>query len=110
MASPFQVTRDSFDVARLRILDSTNTATRLGPDEGRAVAAHLIANVSAFRDAYVNGGSGGGGGSSKQAGGKLSTAAVIQMLSKCQVLELKSSEWLLPIDEEVRLLLFGQLW
>ena len=32
----------------------------------------------------------------------LSSAAVVQMLSKCEVMELKESEWLLPIDEEVR--------
>ena len=34
----------------------------------------------------------------------LSSAAVVQMLSKCEVMELKESEWLLPIDEEVRII------
>ena len=61
----------------------------------RAVAAHLIANVGAFRDAYVNSGT-----ESKTAGGKLSSAAVMDILSNCQVLELKESEWLMSIDEE----------
>ena len=61
----------------------------------RAVAAHLIANVGAFRDAYVNSGT-----ESKTTGGKLSSAAVMDILSKCQVLELKESEWLMSIDEE----------
>jgi metal transporter CNNM len=90
-----KVSRDSFDVARLRILDSHNQSTSLGPDEARAVAAHLIANVGAFRDAYVNSGT-----ESKTAGGKLSSAAVMDILSNCQVLELKESEWLMSIDEE----------
>ena len=36
----------------------------------------------------------------------LSSAAVVQMLSKCEVMELKESEWLLPIDEEVRNIYF----
>ena len=111
-----KVRRDSFDVDRLRILDSHNHATTLGPDEARAVAAHLIANVSAFRNAYENptllppsssvttsgGGSGSGSGSEtkQQRGGKLSSAAVLKMLTKCEVLELKESEWL-TVDEEV---------
>ena len=128
-----KVRRDSFDVDRLRILDSHNHATTLGPDEARAVAAHLIANVSAFRNAYENptllppsssvttsggdsdsggGGSGSGSGSEtkQQRGGKLSSAAVLKMLTKCEVLELKESEWLLPVDEEVSFFFFFSLF
>jgi metal transporter CNNM len=93
-----KVSRDSFDVARLRILDSNNQSTTLGTDEARAVAAHLIANVGAFRDAYVINSSD----ETKSGGGKLTSAAVMKMLTKCQVLELKEKEWLLSIDEEVR--------
>ena len=99
-----KVSRDSFDVARLRILDSHNVSTKLGPDEKRAVAAHLIANVNAFRDAYANPmllPPSYSAGATQSGGGTLSSAAVMNMLSKCQVLELKESEWLLPVDEEV---------
>eukprot|EP00949_MAST-11_sp_MAST-11-sp1_P000144 g144.t1 len=43
-----RVSRDSFDFGRLRLLDSTITDSGLSVDELRAVAAHLVANVSAF--------------------------------------------------------------
>ena len=90
--------------------------TKLGVDETRAVAAHLIANVNAFRDAYANpmllpdAQEGSTQDSTQDSTHRtLSSAAVVQMLSKCEVMELKESEWLLPIDEEVRIIYISYL-
>ena len=46
-----RVERQSFDFARLKLLDTTQTDRRLDAQEGSAVVAHLVANVPEFSTA-----------------------------------------------------------
>ena len=65
-----KVERDSFDFARLRLLDSTMTQS-MSKSELRAVSVHLSANVNAFKNP------------------KLTSDAMIWMLNNSSVLDIK---------------------